>query len=482
MPGPAAHPLPAPAEDWPDSLATLARLAADTSFHAAPPEVAERLVELVVDTLAVTSWGSGRPELLALRDVVTRDGAHGLATIFGDVVPRPSSMSCTLNGSAAAADQLQDGHRMARGHPAAHVVLPVLALAEEMDATTEEFLSAVLSGYELGARIGLAMHGTPPGIHDIGTWGSIAAAAGTARLLAPRDSNAMRRAVELAASATLVTDATTIFTGYTGGHAYLGASVAHGLWLGQAAVAGLEAAPEPLERFFAVHAAHEWQVLPDVVDSDEGGWPSYEVLQGYIKLHPACAHLHGVLDALDDAVTLLDEQGTVQPLAPRVQRVEVRTYAAAATFVASACNELQARFSIPTAVALVLEHGGLTDTALTDAAVRSPAIRELAARVDVVVDAELDSGYPHGRPSTVTLLLDDGSSATSTSLRPRGDADGDASRIAIQDKAARLLAAAFGPRADELVDVIAQWPSRHTPRELGAAFREAAGAPRGARR
>ncbi|WP_404385364.1 MmgE/PrpD family protein [Knoellia locipacati] len=466
--------LAAPAEDWTDRLAGLASQAAHTSFHAAPPEVAERLVELVVDTLAVTSWGSRRPELVALRDVVTRDGAPGGATVLGDVLPRPASVACTLNGSAAAADQLQDGHRMARGHPATHVVLAVLALAEEMDATTEEFLSAVLGGYELGARIGLAMHGTPPGVHDIGTWGSIAVAAGTARLLAPHDPDAMRRAVELAASAVLLTDSTTIFTGHTGGHAYLGASVAHGLWLGQAAVAGLEAAPGSLERFFAAHAAHEWRGLPDVADSDPGRWPSYEVLQGYIKLHPTCAHLHGILDALDDAVTLLEEQGAPEPEAHRVQRVEVRTYAVAATFLAPAHNELQARFSIPTAVALALIHGGLTDSALTDHAARSPATRDLASRVDVVVDAELDSGYPHGRPSTVTLLLDDGSRVTSTSLRPRGDADADASRVAIQDKASRLLAASFGQRSDDLADVIAGWPSRHTPRELGAAFRLAA--------
>lgn len=472
----------APATSGSRRLEHLTALAAHTSFHDAPPEVRERVVTLVVDTLAVTSWGSRRRELIATRDVVTRHASRGAATVFGDPVPRPASMACTLNGSAAAADQLQDGHRLARGHPASHIVLAVLALAEEVDASTEELLSAVLAGYELGARLGIAMRGTPPGVHDIGTWGAVAAAAGTARLLRPHDADAIRRAVELGASAPLLTDATTIFTGHTGGHAYLGASVAHGLWLGQAAAAGLEVAPGALERFFGVQAARDWGGLPDTPDTAGGGWPSYELLRGYVKLHPTCAHLHGVLDALDDVTTLLRDQGVTGPLAPRVRRVQVQTYAAAAAFVAPAENELQARFSIPTSVALTLIHGGLTGKALTDAEAGSPAVRDLAARVDVVVDPDLDAGYPDGRPSAVTVVLEDGPSVTATSLRPRGDADGAMSRGAFREKRERLLREAFGDQAEALLHVLAQWPARYTPRELGAAFRHAAGAPAGARR
>jgi hypothetical protein len=44
-----------------------------------------------------------------------------------------------------AADQLQDGHRLARGHPASHVVPAVLALAEERDLDGRAVLSAVLA-------------------------------------------------------------------------------------------------------------------------------------------------------------------------------------------------------------------------------------------------------------------------------------------------------------------------------------------------
>lgn len=458
-----------------ERLHRLARTAAATSFDNAPPEVRERVAALVLDTLAVTAWGSRRGELVALREVSGQHGSLGAATVFGSRTARPCATACALNGSAAAADQLQDGHRVARGHPATHVVLAVFALAEEVDASTGRLLSAILAGYEVGARLGVAMGGTPTGVHDIGTWGAVAAAVGVAVLLRPGDADAVQRAIELGASALLLTDATTIFGGHTGGHAYLGASVAHGAWLGQAAASGLAAAPGAVDRFFARHAARDWSGLPDLPDA-AGGWQDYEVLCGYLKLHPTCAHLHGVLDALEE-VRHLGGTAIQGRLTDRVERVHVRTYAAAAAFAAPADNELEARFSIPTAVALALVHGGLTEQALTDEQVRSDDVRSVAARVEVVADPELDARYPDGRPSVVTLALRDGTRVSASSFRPRGDADGAASHDAVQDKAERLLRGAFGAEpAEQLLTVVGDWPRRHTPRELGAAFRRAAAA------
>jgi 2-methylcitrate dehydratase PrpD len=53
-----------------------------------------------------------------------------------------------LNGTPLAAEQLQDGHRLGRGHPGAHVVPAVLAVAESCEASGSALLSALLVGYE----------------------------------------------------------------------------------------------------------------------------------------------------------------------------------------------------------------------------------------------------------------------------------------------------------------------------------------------
>jgi 2-methylcitrate dehydratase PrpD len=451
-----------------DRLDRLAAAAAMMSYAAVPALVRERVRDLVIDTFAVTAWGSRRAELVALRAVCGHDQPGG-STVLGTQFALPAAVAGSLNGAAAAADQLQDGHREARGHPAAHVVLAAFALAEAHDRPTESMLSAVLAGYEVGARVGIAMGGTPHGVHDIGTWGAVATAVATTHLLTGADAAAIRRAIELAASSLLLSDAHTIFNGYTGGHAYLGASISHGLWLGQAAAAGLAAAPGGLERFLGPHAAAHWAGLPP--DGDDGANHShdYEILRGYIKLHPACAHLHGVLDALEDIRTA--HPNVAFPDA--VQSVRVRTYAAASAFDTPARNELEARFSIPTSVALSLLHGRLDDDILTDEEVASEPVRQLAERVTVEHASDLDAGYPAGRPTNVAVLLADGRVLSATSTRPRGDADGAASRGAIQAKATRLLERAFGSHAKQLLDVLDEWPDRHTPRELGQQFRQA---------
>ncbi|HEU4331650.1 MAG TPA: MmgE/PrpD family protein, partial [Lapillicoccus sp.] len=133
---------------------TLAAAVAHTSWSNAPPEVRDRVVDLVADCVAVAALGSGRSELRRLAEVHDRLTPPGPASALGSPRGWPALTAMYLNASAMAADQLQDGHRLARGHPASHVVPAVLALAEQVDADGTELLSAVLAGYEAGVRVG----------------------------------------------------------------------------------------------------------------------------------------------------------------------------------------------------------------------------------------------------------------------------------------------------------------------------------------
>ncbi|WP_433616544.1 MmgE/PrpD family protein [Dactylosporangium sp. CA-139114] len=438
----------------------LAATAAATDWSAAPAAVRERVVDLVADTVAVAALGSGRAELAAL--AAGGGGGSGHATVVGSAHGWPVASAQFLNGSAIAADQLQDGHRAARGHPASHVVPGVLAVAEERDASGTALLSAVLAGYEVGVRVGRAMGGTPQGVHDIGTWGQVGVAAGVARLLAPGDAAAMRRAIELAASAVLLSDAAAVFGGYSGGHAFLGASVHLGASLGGAAVAGLEPRPGALERHLAAVAARGWE--PSALTD---GRDRYEVLHGYTKAHPTCAHLHGVNDAVADIVRVTG------PLAD-VAAVEVRAFAHAAGFDQVADSELAARFSVPTSVAVALLTGRLDETTLTTQTVRSAAVRDLAARVRVTHDPALDAGYPDGRPARVRVVRADGTELTGSADRPRGDDERAFSRDAVRDKAGRLLDHRFPGHAGPVLAAIDGLAGDAPVRDLGARLREAA--------
>jgi 2-methylcitrate dehydratase PrpD len=63
------------------------------------------------------------------------------------------------NGFAANALDIDDGHRLVKGHPGA-CTLPVILAAGEMvpSCSGKAFLTALVIGYEIGIRAGLIRH------------------------------------------------------------------------------------------------------------------------------------------------------------------------------------------------------------------------------------------------------------------------------------------------------------------------------------
>ena len=64
--------------------------------------------------------------------------------------------SIWCDSAAAAALDLDDGHRLARGHPGAAVVPAAFAAAKEVDASTQDLLKAIVIGYQVGVSVGAA--------------------------------------------------------------------------------------------------------------------------------------------------------------------------------------------------------------------------------------------------------------------------------------------------------------------------------------
>ncbi|MEO6882138.1 MAG: hypothetical protein ABI181_14490 [Mycobacteriaceae bacterium] len=192
------------------------------------------------------------------------------------------------------------------------------------------------------------------------------------------------------------------------------------------------------------------------------------MLQGYLKRHPTCAHLHGVNDAVEDLVAS-------GPMAvDSIVRVEVGTYAAAAEFdEAAPRNGLSARFSIPWTVATGLVHGGLGERGFAAQALADTQLRSLARRVHVRADPELEGGYPDGRPATVVVHRTDGSVLTGHADRPRGDGPAALSVPDVRSGPRDRLAPVIGTdTTDRLLTAVARL-DRDGPAPLTAALREA---------
>jgi hypothetical protein len=135
---------------------------------------------VLLDTLGVTVLGA-RQE--AQRRIVTAwDPEPGRAPLIGAGRTTTVEAAAWLNATALVRLEFDEGHKQAKGHPAAHGVPAVLALAAHRDAPGPDLMAALVVAYEVAARFGRATR-LRPRMHPHGSWGVAGAAAGCARLL-----------------------------------------------------------------------------------------------------------------------------------------------------------------------------------------------------------------------------------------------------------------------------------------------------------
>ncbi|CAA7603260.1 MmgE/PrpD family [Acididesulfobacillus acetoxydans] len=148
-----------------------------------PPTVQEQVKHCALDVLGAIIAGSSTKVGQIIADHVESfwpgDGASIILRGKKASVP-----GATLaNSFMANALDIDDGYRLIKGHPGATVLPAILATAEQRHISGKEFLTALLIGYEMAIRGGIAWHAYHAEYHGSGSWGSLGAAAGAARAM-----------------------------------------------------------------------------------------------------------------------------------------------------------------------------------------------------------------------------------------------------------------------------------------------------------
>ena len=164
----------------------LARYALQLSYREIPSEVIERAKACILDTLAVSLYGSTKPWSKMVSDFVLASGAKGRSTVFGAEHKAPAERAALANGTMAHAFELDNVRQPGAGvHPGATAFLPAFAVAEEKRADGKALLSAFIAGCEVMSRIGVAAGNSLErrGFHAPGLTGTFGAAIAAGRLL-----------------------------------------------------------------------------------------------------------------------------------------------------------------------------------------------------------------------------------------------------------------------------------------------------------
>lgn len=376
-------------------LDQLGAFGADLQYANLPRHVREQLGWVLVDTLGAIVGGSAEPELRAM----ARSVSHGNgATLIGLGAKASPMEAALINGTAGTFLEMDEGNRFSRGHPSIHVLPAVLALSETQGADTHRFLAALAVGYETGSRFGASAQ-LRDAMHVHGTWGTLGAAAGSARVFGA-DAGGVRESINVASSMTIATSKKTMLEGGLVRNVYAGLSNSNGLLAAQLVRCGFQGEADGPASLFGEIVSERY----DQVKLLRGLGDEWHLMQNYFKLHSCCRYNHGTLDALD----MLAQRGTL-PAPADISSIEVTTYKYAAELTDPAPrNTLGAKFSVPFAVAtrIVNGHSGLSS--FTRDAIGNPDVLALASKVSVVEDPSMTARLPQERPARIRVFQQNG--------------------------------------------------------------------------
>ncbi|MCP5368155.1 MAG: MmgE/PrpD family protein [Hyphomicrobiales bacterium] len=414
----------------------------DLALRDIPGDVLDTARTCLLDLLGTAAAGSAQPSARLIRDHAAEHFAAGAAParLLFDGRPVSPAGAALAGGMTIDAVDAHDGHKLTKGHVGCSVLPAALALCEARGvADGGDFLAALVLGYEVGTRAGMALHATAAEYHTSGAWGAVACAAVGARVLG-LDRAATREAVGIAeyhgprSQMMRVVETPTMLKDGSGWGAMAGVSAA---FLAASGFTGAPAVTVEGDDVAAVWAdlGHRWRLR-----------------EQYFKPYPVCRWAHAPIDAV---LALRAAHGLA---AAEIARVEVATFEAAVRLGTRRprCSDA-AQYSLPFAVAAAAARGQVGPAEIDETALDDPEILRLADSMVVETDPELERAFPGRRLARVALVLADGRRLDSAPADPRGDPENPLAPEELRDKYARFAEPRLGKlRAARLEATVAR--------------------------
>jgi 2-methylcitrate dehydratase PrpD len=392
----------------------------------------------LLDSLGCAIFGSQQPWARIMAEEMFAEGSRGHSTVIGHKQTLAAPPAALCNGTAMHGFELDDLLDEAIVHPGATVIPAVLAAAEAVDAPGSRLLLGIIAAYETLDRVGLAVGLEPAhrGFHKTSLIGPIGAAVGAGVVMGLKPAQ-LSAAVGLACS---TSSGIKTFAAGTGGgmmkRMHAGRSAESGARMAQLAARGFTAPPSAIDGRFGLFEVFGGKTThPELTTSNLGKhWAIAERV--YVKVYPCCSWIQAAVQQL----VALRGPRPLDPREIKSARIGVSGYAAKNNGEIAPIDTMGAQYSFPYCAALAMT-GDPADPALyRDDAIPDPARRELARRVELYVDKEMDAAYPKHYGSRVLLELTNGKRSESFVLDPHGmpgDPCTDAERL---EKFSRLAA------------------------------------------
>jgi 2-methylcitrate dehydratase PrpD len=393
----------------------LSEFVAGFDLACCPPTVMWQARRVLMDTLGCMVAGSRTPVVSKLLLVLEHQDVPQYV-ILGRCQRLGLLNAPLVNGTAAHALDLDDGHTRGSAHPGSVVIPAILSVAEKQESSLGSVLGAIIVGYEVMLSIAATIHPSSRkrGFHNTPVAGVFGAAAATARLLGLSP-------VEICNSFGLAGSfASGLLAFWNPGEQgstdvkklHPGKAARDGVLCALSAAQGLRGPKTVLEGpagLFRAYSDWSGNFKAPTVDLQEP-----EIMQVYFKPWPCCRSLHGPI-AL--ALQLRDQ---LSPRIAEIAAVRVETYSQASDRSVQDAVGDDAQFSIPVAVALAIQTGNVTYDGLVHGQT-DPTISALARLVSVQEDCDFSRRYPSVRPARLVITTKTGQTLSCELDYPPGE-------------------------------------------------------------
>ncbi|MGD0267323.1 MAG: MmgE/PrpD family protein [Candidatus Methylomirabilota bacterium] len=361
----------------------LAHYVAGLRYEVLPPATIAAAKRVTLDLLGVTLAAAPYPVARIITQYVRELGGNGRATVIGTDIRTSPPNAALANGTMAADMEVDDVHPSSNLHASSVFVPALLAVAEAYGATGKQWITALVGAYDVGCRLSRAMgdgNQYARGFHPTAVSGTFGAAAGAAKLLG-LDVGGIVSALGLTGcqAAGLLTwrqEQEHFTKSFQSGVPARNAVVAVEL-----AARGYVGAADTLDGQSNVFDAFSSRRnFPALI---EGLGSRFEIEHTGFKFYSCCRDIHAPLDALFD---LSRQHGLT------ADAIDCITVWLPDTMIPIIDNERRA----------------------------ARDVKELAARVKLFPDAELESRYPEHWGAKVRVRMKDGREFEAAGIDPRG--------------------------------------------------------------
>ncbi|UCH20600.1 MAG: MmgE/PrpD family protein [Deltaproteobacteria bacterium] len=394
----------------------------DLDYKTLSEDVIDRVKYLLLDYIGVAARGALSDSSRSVYNFILKleNGRHG-AVVIGTNLKITPPYAALANGTAAHSLELDDVVNEASLHPAVAIMPAALATAQMTGCSGKDLIAAIVSGYEVAIKLGVALDPAShyaQGFHPTGTCGTLGAAVTAAKILKLKQ-KALTSALGIAGSQAAGSMEFLSDGAYT--------KRFHPGWAGHCGIVAALLAQENFNgpatiiegKFGFLHAyspvSDAGKVLRD------WGQP-YEVMNTSIKPHACCRYKQGPIDGILKIMWENKLKGSdIEKVTLGILKAGFPLVAEPKKLKVNPRSVVDAQFSMPFGAAVAILFGKATLDEYTIETINSFPVKEMMNRIHCVMDPDLEKEFPKKWPAFVNILTKAGHDFTIKIDYPKGD-------------------------------------------------------------